>query len=185
MSSDDILGSRACALDRRSAFVLLTSTSSSSSSRWSHLGGGAAPRHPSGLSRRPHLDHKPRQDYSARSIISGMTPDERFGRELEIFRAEAEAAAQFFFAYLTVHAVAHQHKSVHAFLNRTPLFWNTCMGALQTSAFRSARPRVRPRFTAQYQPASSHRPGQSADLLEGCTRSGEAGKQSRATGVVA
>ena len=64
-----------------------------------------------------------------------ITPDERFQRELEIFRTEAEAGAQFFFAYLAVHAVAYHHKSVHALLNRAPLFWNTCMGALQTSAF--------------------------------------------------
>ena len=63
------------------------------------------------------------------------TPEARFESELEIFRTEAEAATQFFFGYLAVHAVAYQHKSVHALLNRAPLFWNTCMGALQTSTF--------------------------------------------------
>jgi hypothetical protein len=68
-------------------------------------------------------------------MISRMTPDERFERELEVFGTEAEQAKQFFFAYLAVHATAYQHKSVHALLNRAPLFWNTCLGALQTSAF--------------------------------------------------
>jgi hypothetical protein len=63
------------------------------------------------------------------------TPDARFEHELEIFRTEAEAATQFWFAFLAVHAVAYQHKSVEALLNRAPLFWNTCTGALQTSAF--------------------------------------------------
>jgi hypothetical protein len=73
--------------------------------------------------------------HSAHRIISDMTPSEHFERELETFRREAEAGTQFLFAYLTVHAVAHQHKAVLALLNRTPLFWNTCLGALQTSAF--------------------------------------------------
>lgn len=69
-------------------------------------------------------------------IIGCMTtPEVRFERELEVFRTEYEAATQFYFAFLAVHAVAYQHKSVETLLNRAPLFWNTCMGALQTSAF--------------------------------------------------
>jgi hypothetical protein len=35
-----------------------------------------------------------------------MTPEERFERELEVFRTEAESAIQFHFAYLAVHAAA-------------------------------------------------------------------------------
>jgi hypothetical protein len=63
------------------------------------------------------------------------TPDERFERELEVFRTEAEASAQFFYADLAVHAVAGDQKPVHELLNKAPLFWNTCLGALQTATF--------------------------------------------------
>ena len=63
------------------------------------------------------------------------TIEASFERELEVFRTEAESATQFFFGYLAVHAVAYQHKAVREVLNRAPLFWNTCVGALQTSAF--------------------------------------------------
>ena len=65
------------------------------------------------------------------------TLDEHFERELEIFRTEAEACAQFLFAFLAVHDVAYRKKAVHKLLNRAPLFWNTCLGALQASAFGS------------------------------------------------
>lgn len=64
-----------------------------------------------------------------------MTSDERFKRELEIFRTEEEAGTQFFYAYLAIHSVAYKNKGVHALLNTAPLFWNTCAGALQTAAF--------------------------------------------------
>jgi hypothetical protein len=63
------------------------------------------------------------------------TLDARFERELEIFRTEAEQCAQFLFSFLAVHDVAHRKKPVHKLLNRAPLFWNTCLGALQASAF--------------------------------------------------
>jgi hypothetical protein len=67
---------------------------------------------------------------------SGMpTLGARFERELEIFRTEAEQCAQFLFAFLAVHDCAYRSKAVHALLNRAPLFWNTCLGALQASAF--------------------------------------------------
>lgn len=65
--------------------------------------------------------------------MSGVASD--FEQEMEIFRGEAEAAAQFFYAYLTVHAVAADHKSVYQLLNRSALFWNTALGALQTATF--------------------------------------------------
>jgi hypothetical protein len=64
-----------------------------------------------------------------------MTAADQFECELEIFRTEAEAAAQFFYAYLAVHAVAADHRPVYRLLNTAPLFWNTNLGALQTSAF--------------------------------------------------
>lgn len=63
------------------------------------------------------------------------TLDARFERELEIFRTEAETCAQFLFSFLAVHDLAYRKKAVHKLLNRAPLFWNTCLGALQTSAF--------------------------------------------------
>lgn len=62
-------------------------------------------------------------------------PDQQFWHELEIFRTEAEAAAQFFYAERAVHEVAANDKFVYRFLNKSPLFWNTCLGALQTATF--------------------------------------------------
>lgn len=64
-----------------------------------------------------------------------MTADEKFKHELEVFRTEGESGTQFFYAYLAVHAIAYENELVHSLLNKTPLFWNTCLGALQTAAF--------------------------------------------------
>src|SRR5450755_832398 len=58
-----------------------------------------------------------------------------FERELEIFRTEAEAATQFLYAYLAIHQVAGRHRQVRDALNSAALFWNTNLGALQTSTF--------------------------------------------------
>jgi hypothetical protein len=63
------------------------------------------------------------------------TAETQFERELEIFRTEAEGGTQFFYAYLAVHAVAAHRKAVRRLLNETPLFWNTCLAALQTASF--------------------------------------------------
>lgn len=59
----------------------------------------------------------------------------QFEDELDIFRTETQAATQFFYAYLAVHAVAADHKPVYRLLNTAPLFWNTNFGALQTATF--------------------------------------------------
>lgn len=64
-----------------------------------------------------------------------MTAEQRFDEELEVFRTEEESATQFFFAYLGIHAVAFEDNRVLDLLNSAPLFWNTCAGALQMSAF--------------------------------------------------
>jgi hypothetical protein len=64
-----------------------------------------------------------------------MNAPDAFERELEILRTEAEAAAQFLYAYLSVHETAGRHRSVVRLLNSAALFWNTNLGALQTSAF--------------------------------------------------
>ena len=58
-----------------------------------------------------------------------------FEQELEIFRTEAESAAQFLYAYLSIHETAGKHASVHQLLNTAALFWNTNLAALQLSAF--------------------------------------------------
>jgi len=64
-----------------------------------------------------------------------IQPEDVFANELEVFRTEAESGIQFFYSYLAVHAVAGEHKEVHRLLNRAPIFWNTALGALQTSTF--------------------------------------------------
>jgi len=63
------------------------------------------------------------------------TAEVQFERELEIFRTEAEGGTQFLYAYLAVHAAAARRKAVHRLLNDAPLFWNTCLAALQTASF--------------------------------------------------
>lgn len=63
------------------------------------------------------------------------TPAVQFEAELEIFRTEVEAALQFYYGFLTIHAVAGDKKAVHKSLNSAPLFWNTNLGALQTATF--------------------------------------------------
>lgn len=63
------------------------------------------------------------------------TPAVDFERELEIFRKEVEEGTQFFYADLAVHGAARRSRQVSEFLNRAPLFWNTCLGALQTGVF--------------------------------------------------
>jgi hypothetical protein len=60
--------------------------------------------------------------------------EEKFKRELEIFRTEAEATSQFLFGYFAVHEAARANKKVHLLLNTAPLFWNTALHALQLSA---------------------------------------------------
>ena len=59
----------------------------------------------------------------------------RFEYELEVFRREADEAVQHLFAYLTMHAVAGDHKEVRQLYNSAPLFWLTALRALQTSVF--------------------------------------------------
>lgn len=61
--------------------------------------------------------------------------ERQFEAELEIYRTEVEAALQFFYAFLAVHAAAGDKKSIYRLLNTAPLFWNTVLGGLQTSAF--------------------------------------------------
>ena len=63
------------------------------------------------------------------------SPANEFERQLGLFRSESESALQFFYAWQSVHAVAAQNEAIARLLNQAPLFWNTNLGALQTSAF--------------------------------------------------
>jgi len=63
-----------------------------------------------------------------------IVTDVNFERELEVFRQESEGAAQFFYAYLAIHAAAADYPDVLDLLNRAPMFWTTCAGSLQTAS---------------------------------------------------
>jgi hypothetical protein len=67
--------------------------------------------------------------------VSASTGTRQFEAELEIFRTEIQEAMQFFYAFLTVHAVAAEQPAVRRLLNTAALFWNTSLGALQASTF--------------------------------------------------
>ncbi len=64
-----------------------------------------------------------------------MSVEQQFENQLEVFRKECEEATQFFYTFRTVHEVAKAHRHVLRYLNENPLFWNTIVGALQTSSF--------------------------------------------------
>jgi hypothetical protein len=76
-----------------------------------------------------------RKERQAAVIHSTIALDQQFEHELEVFRTESETAAQFFYAFLAIHASAGPDKSVHRLLNTAPLFWNTVLGGLQAAAF--------------------------------------------------
>jgi hypothetical protein len=76
-----------------------------------------------------------RRNKFAGAMQSAASADMEFERELEIFRTEAETAAQFLYAFLAIHASAATEKAVHRRLSATPLFWKTILGGLQTAAF--------------------------------------------------
>ncbi len=67
--------------------------------------------------------------------LPGTATAQEFEHALEVFRTNVQSGAQFFYAYLAVHAMAAEDSRVHRILNRTPLFWNTSLGALQTATF--------------------------------------------------
>jgi len=69
------------------------------------------------------------------AVKATVATDARFEHELEVFRTEAETAAQFFYGYLAIQAAAGAENSIYRLLNTAPLFWNTILGALQTAAF--------------------------------------------------
>jgi competence CoiA-like predicted nuclease len=58
-----------------------------------------------------------------------------FEHHLEEFRKEVQGGTQFFYAMLAIRALATDNKNILATLNDSSLFWNTNIGALQTSFF--------------------------------------------------
>src|SRR3989304_1813297 len=62
-------------------------------------------------------------------------PGRVFIKELEIFRREAQEGAQFLYAYLAIKAILARDKRALHVVNKTPLFWKTILGALQTAYF--------------------------------------------------
>ncbi|MDP2681600.1 MAG: hypothetical protein Q8P28_02170 [Deltaproteobacteria bacterium] len=63
------------------------------------------------------------------------TEEDKFKHEIDIFRTEVESGIQFFYMYLAFNSVLSKNKQALKIVNRTPLFWNTNVGALQTSFF--------------------------------------------------
>jgi HEPN superfamily AbiU2-like protein len=63
------------------------------------------------------------------------TPRDEFGDELEILGKEVQSGAQFFYTYLSVHALLARDRGSLYTVNRTPLFWKTIDGALHASSF--------------------------------------------------
>jgi AbiU2 len=57
-----------------------------------------------------------------------------FGEELEVFRKEANAAAQFLYASPNAECPRAEHPRVLDHLNDAPVFWNTTIFSLQKSA---------------------------------------------------
>jgi len=61
--------------------------------------------------------------------------EQLFADELEVFRSEAEAGAQYFYTYLTFNALLADNENYLKAVNRTPRFWKTVVSALQVSFF--------------------------------------------------
>lgn len=63
------------------------------------------------------------------------TPEQRFIGELEVFRTEAQAGTQLLYGYPAFNSILSEKKKALNEVNKTPLFWNTAAGALQTAFF--------------------------------------------------
>lgn len=64
-----------------------------------------------------------------------MSPEARFERELEQFRRNSNAAAQFLYAWISFHSCAKENINIRRSINEHALFWNTTLSAFQTSLF--------------------------------------------------
>lgn len=58
-----------------------------------------------------------------------------FRDELEHFRRDVEAGLQSLYAYLAIHNISSQRKTILSALNHTPLLWNTLLSSLQNNYF--------------------------------------------------
>jgi AbiU2 len=76
-----------------------------------------------------------RPESEGRAGTMTREPSSEFEAELEVLRTEAEAVTQFFYAFLTIHAVMGDNKKVHRALNQSALLWKTTLGSLQTATF--------------------------------------------------
>ena len=63
------------------------------------------------------------------------TKEDKFTHELEVYRTEVQGAIQFFYSFLAINASLTDNKKALDIVNKSPLFWNTTIGALQTSFF--------------------------------------------------
>jgi hypothetical protein len=118
---------------------------------------------------------------TAAQVLSLSDAEAQFERELEVFRTEVESAAQFFYAFLAVHAAAGARPKVLHLLRLAPLFWNTTLGGLQTASF-VALGRV-------FDQDSTHNVDRlfrsAQDTPEMFTRAALAGRKQQAIGVAA
>ena len=54
-----------------------------------------------------------------------LRDEKQFVAELEIFRIEIESGIQFFYIWLTLHAIATKNEKVINLFNSSPIFLNT------------------------------------------------------------
>ena len=62
-----------------------------------------------------------------------LRAEKQFVAKLEIFRIEIESGIQFFYTWLTLHAIATKNEKVINLFNSSPIFWNTILRELQSS----------------------------------------------------
>ena len=64
-----------------------------------------------------------------------MKPVRDFEKQLNNLDHEVTVIASYVYAELSIHHAASKSKKLLSVLNRTPMFWRTCYGALQSSSY--------------------------------------------------
>jgi len=64
-----------------------------------------------------------------------VSPELRFRHTLEQVRVDSDACVQFLYAWVAFHAAASKSLQARHAVNENALYWNTVLGALQTSLF--------------------------------------------------
>jgi len=64
-----------------------------------------------------------------------LSSEEKFLKELNIFRNEVMLASKFLYTELAIRNIASKNKKVLSALNYSPTFWNIILSALQNSTF--------------------------------------------------